>query len=514
MTPPLQKFVDSLPLLDKAEPLRREKNFDYYEITMDEVIQKLHRDLPSTRLWGYNGTFPGPVIEVERNRPIQVKWLNQLPDEHFLPIDRSFMEEGLPEVRTVVHLHGSETRADSDGYPDAWYTRNFSETGPLFEREIYEYPNHQRATTLWYHDHAMYITRLNVYAGLVGLYIIRDKEERALRLPSGDYEIPLVIVDRSLNNDGSLFYPAQPDEASESLPNPSVLPFFAGDTILVNGKIWPYLEVEPRKYRFRILNAANSRTFNLFFDNDMSIYQIGSDGGFLQETVPLKCLTVMPAERLDVIVDFSEWEGETILLKNDLGPNAEPDDPTDDIMQFRVTKPLIGADKSRLPRFLSNIPDLKNNQIQAVRQLKLSGSEDQFGRPLLLLNNKKWDDPITEKPRLGDTELWSFINTTNFPHPMHIHLIQFQVVDRRPFDLAHFEKTGEIIFTGPAILPAANERGWKDTVSAPGGQITRVIVRFAPYSGLYVWHCHILEHEDYEMMRPLEVIVEKKKRRK
>lgn len=506
MTPPLRKFVDSLPILERAEPVRTEKDVDYYEISMEEVYQKLHRDLPRTRLWGYNGTFPGPVIDVERDRPIQVKWLNKLPEKHFLPIDTSFMDEELPEVRTVVHLHGSETKADSDGYPDAWYTRDFKEKGPQFTREVYEYPNHQRATTLWYHDHAMFITRLNVYAGLVGLYIIRDREEKSLGLPAGEFEIPLVILDRSFNTDGSLFYPEQPDDASSNIPNPSVLPFFTGDTILVNGKIWPHLEVEPRKYRFRILNAANSRTFNMFFDNDLAFYQIGSDGGLLQETIPLKRLTVMPAERMDVIVDFSELAGETFLLKNDLGPNADPDDPTDDIMQIRVTKPLSGEDKSRLPRFLSKITDLKENSIQGVRQLKLIGGDDQFGRPLLLLNNKKWMDPITEKPRLGDTEIWSFINTTNFPHPMHIHLVQFQVLDRRPFDLDHYEETGEIVFTGPATLPDPNERGWKDTVRAPGGQITRVIARFAPYSGLYVWHCHILEHEDYEMMRPLEII--------
>lgn len=507
MTKKLEKFVDALPV---PELLTLRKNDDpeyYYEITMEEFEHKMHRDLPLTKVWGYNRQFPGPVIEAFQGEPIRILWQNSLPDRHLLPIDETIHHtENMPEVRTVVHLHGSETEADSDGYPDAWYTRNFEVTGPTFTRKIYEYPNRQRATTLWYHDHAAGITRLNVYAGLAGMYILRDKEEEKLNLPSGEFEIPLVVMDRSFNDDGSLFYPDQPNNPSENLPNPSVVPFFLGDTIVVNGKVWPYLEVEPRKYRFRLLNASNTRSYRFYLDNGMPFIQIGSDGGLLEHPVEVEELAMEPAERADFILNFSKFEGETITLKNNLGEDADPDDETDDVMQFRVVKPLSGPDESEVPRFLSRIPRFSLFDVSRVRYMTLSAETDEFGRPLLLLNGKKWMDEVTEMPRLGSTEIWSILNLTNIPHPIHIHLIQFQILDRRPFDVEYYNETGRIRFTGPSVPPPLNERGWKDTVSAPPGEITRIIMRFAPFTGDYVWHCHILEHEDYDMMRPLRVL--------
>ena len=473
---------------------------------MEEFEQKLHRDLPPTRLWGYNGQVPGPTIKVNYREPIQVKWINNLPQKHFLPIDKSILDPKLPEVRTVTHLHGGETPSSSDGYPEAWFTRDYEEVGPFFEREVYEYSNNQRATMLWYHDHAIGITRLNNYAGLSGAYIIRDQHEKALNLPSKEYEIPLVIQDRSFNSDGSLSYPQQPENASENLPNPSIVPAFIGDTLLVNGKVWPYLEVEPRKYRFRILNASNTRGYQLHLDSGQSFYQIGTDGGLLRSTVKVNKILIEPSERIDVIIDFSKYKGNDIILKNDLGENASPDDNTDEIMKFKVTKSLSEKDKSMIPKNLSRVPSLTYNKVSKVRNLKLIGSSDEYGRPLLLLNNKKWDAPIDVKPQLGTTEIWSFINTTGFTHPMHIHLIQFQILDRQPFDLEQYNKDGQIIFTGDPQPPKPYERGWKDTVAATAGHITRVIGKYAPYTGHYVWHCHILEHEDYEMMRPFKVI--------
>lgn len=503
----IEKFVDILPIPGTLKPSPKGKNEAYYEVQMTEFSQKLHRDLGPTRLWGYNGQFPGPIIDVSRGNPIHVKWKNKLPDRHFLPIDKTIHDlANLPEVRTVTHLHGSETKPESDGYPEAWFTRNYGEVGPHFKTKVYHYPNRQRGATLWYHDHAMGITRLNVYAGLVGMYIIRDEQEKRLNLPSEKYEIPLIIMDRSFRDDGGLFYPRQPNDPQENWPNPSIRPFFNGETNVVNGKVWPYLRVEPRKYRFRILNAANTRTYQLYLESGQPFYQIGSDGGLLRKTVKLEKLTVEPAERFDVIIDFSEYKGRTITLKNDLGPNANPDDETDDVMQFKVDVPLSSKDRCRMPQYLSRIPSLKDNQVQRMRNLKLVGSTDDLGRPLLLLDNKMWMDPVTETPKLHATEVWSFINITNFTHPMHIHLIQFQVLDRRPFDLDHYNRDGSIIFTGPAVPPKVNERSWKDTIAAPAGQITRVIAKFGPFTGDYVWHCHILEHEDYDMMRPLRVI--------
>lgn len=506
MSPKLTKFVDPLPIMDTLQPKRKGKRGSYYEVRMEAFTQKLHRDLPLTRLWGYNSRYPGPTFEANRGEPIWVKWMNDLPEKHLLPVDRSIHEVARhPEVRTVTHLHGSETRPESDGYPEAWFTKDFKEVGPFFERKVYEYPNRQRATTLWYHDHAMGLTRLNVYAGLIGMYIIRDDLEKSLRLPKGDYEVPLVIQDRSFNEDGSLFYPRQPDDPSPNLPDPSIQPFFNGDTIVVNGKVWPYLDVEPRKYRFRILNGSNTRAYRFYFDSGQPFYQIGSDGGLMQKPVKVKTLSLEPAERADVIVDFSGHDGEAVILKNDLGPNADPEDETDEVMQFKVNLPLSGKDPSIIPQRLAHIPSLKHNNITVIRNLKLTGSTDAFGRPLLLLNNQKWKDPVTEKPRLGATEIWSFINVTDFTHPIHIHLIQFQVLDRRPFDLALYNESGRLSFTGPAVPAEPNERGWKDTVAAHSGEVTRVIARFAPFTGYYVWHCHILEHEDYDMMRPLIV---------
>lgn len=511
----LEKFVDPLPLLNTLQPSKKTRNGAHYDITMEEFRAKLHRDLPRTTLWGYNRQFPGPLIEAFRDEPVSVTWHNELPNRHILPVDTSIHDlDKLPTVRTVVHLHGMETKPESDGHPDAWYTRNFQVTGPTFTQRTFHYPNHQRSSLLWYHDHAMGLTRLNVYAGLAGMYILRDKHEASLNLPSGDYEIPLMIVDRSFHPDGSLSYPAQPNDADPNLPNPSIVPAFLGDTIVVNGKIWPYLEVEPRKYRFRILNGSNTRGYRLSLDNGEVLHQIGSDGGLLRKRVEMEEIRLQPAERIDVIIDFSELEGQTIILKNNLGPGADPADGMGEIMQFRVTEKLKSKDTSNLPVNLSYVPSLKQDEIKTVRYLKLVGSTDEYDRPLLLLNNLKWHDPVTENPQLDSTEIWAFINTTNFSHPIHIHLIQFQVLDHQTFDLERFNEDGTLLFTGAPQAPLANNRSWKDTIEVPAGTMTRVIANFGPYTGEYVWHCHILEHEDYDMMRPYRVITDERKDKK
>jgi spore coat protein A len=219
-------------------------------------------------------------------------------------------------------LHGSRIPPNSDGYPEAWFTRGFAKTGPFFTNKIYNYPNQQRATTLWYHDHALGITRLNIYVGLAGFYLIRDKEEESLPLPKAPYEIPLMITDRSFNPDGSLFYPTRPSpddlkKPEARIPNPSVVPEFFGDTILVNGKVWPFLNVEPRKYRFRILNASNARFYHFKLDSGQPFFQIGTDGGLLEKPIKVSQILLAPAERADVIVDFSKFTGKTITMTND-----------------------------------------------------------------------------------------------------------------------------------------------------------------------------------------------------
>ncbi|MCZ8513216.1 multicopper oxidase [Paenibacillus filicis] len=501
----LRKFVDELPIPYTLSPKKRSYNSSYYEVTMKEFSQKLHRDLGPTRLWGYEGTFPGPTFDVMKHETVFVKWMNNLPNKHFLPVDTTIhgSEITLPEGRTVVHLHGGRTPAHSDGYPEAWFTRNFEQTGPLFEREIYAYPNMERATMLWYHDHTVGITRLNVYAGLAGCYFIRDNHEQSLNLPNGTYEIPLVIVDRSFNPDGSLYYPSKPDQNVAGLPHPSLVSPFDADTILVNGKVFPYLDVEPRKYRFRMLNASNSRILTLKMDSNQPFYQIGTDGGFLETTVKLNEFILMSAERVDLIIDFSQYYGQTMILKN-ITKSASPE--TTDVMQFRVTVPLKGTDTSSLPYYLGPIVRLQSSMAKRTRYLTLVRIKDQYGRSLNLLDGKMWMDRISERMEVDTVEIWRIINIIDDdPHPIHLHLVDFQILDRQPFDVSHFQKTGKLIFTGPPVPPHPYERGFKDTVGTPFGYVTSIIARFGPFTGRYVWHCHMLEHEDYEMMRPMEV---------
>jgi spore coat protein A len=531
----LRKFADELQVPSVIAPIATLNGVPFYDVRMRPLEKKLHRDLPPTRLWGYNGQYPPPTFEARRGRPIAVKWENDLPGAHFLPIDSTIhgAEPGTPPVRTVVHLHGHKVLPDSDGYPEAWFTNGFRGTGPFFTRQVYHYPNDQQATMLWYHDHALGITRLNVYAGLGGgVYLLRDEHEDSLGLPRGEHEIPLVIQDRFFNPDGSLLYPVQaPDlggDPDTRVP-PIWIPEFFGDTVLVNGKVWPFLDVEPRRYRFRILNASNARFYRMTLQeatdtghrlgrSGPNFQQIGSDGGLLPAPVVLTQLLIAPAERLDVVIDFSGLAGKSFLLGNDApAPFPDGDDvvPTE-VMLFKVNKRLQGRDTSRVPARLNTVPLLNPADAVTVRDLVLSeiDSAPPFENPIMaMINDAHWDDPITETPRAGSTEVWRIINATGDAHPIHVHLVQFQILDRRPFDPDQFPN---LIYTGPAEAPAANERpAWKDTVISLPGTVTRIIARFDlpatahPRPGdkfLYVFHCHILEHEENEMMRPYTVL--------
>ncbi|MEH7462233.1 multicopper oxidase [Bacillus thuringiensis] len=516
----LKKFVDALPIPPVLKPEGISDGIPFYDVTMKQFKQKLHRDLPPTTVWGYNGMYPGPTFEVERNHPIFVKWNNKLPFEHLLPVDQTVhgAEASVPSVRTVVHLHGGRVRPESDGYPDAWFTRDFNNVGPKFVTEVYYYPNCQRPTTLWYHDHALGITRLNVYAGLAGFYLLRDEEEKKLNLPSGKFEIPLVIQDRSFYANGELFYPSQPGNMAPpapqppppidpTLPNPSVTPEFFGNTILVNGKVWPYLEVEPRKYRFRILNGSNSRFYRMQLSSGQNFVQIGTDGGLLEKPVQVSEIILAPAERADVIVDFSNHNGQSIILTNDAPtPFPDGDSPSEDlrqIMQFHVKQTCRKPDKSKIPEKLSCLEQLNPKDAVTIRKNTLLEATDKFGRPMPLLNNMEWNQPITETPYNGTIEIWELYNTTPDTHPIHLHLVNFQILNRAAFT---GDPNGSDLKVGPPIPPDPNERGWKDTVRANPGEVTRIIARFGPFIGNYPWHCHILEHEDYDMMRPYEIL--------
>lgn len=511
----LTKFVDPLPRIPIAKPLRTQNGIPFYTISMKEKFQKLHRDLPETKIWGYGGRFPGPTIHVWQHQPIHVLWRNDLPTKHFLPIDKTVhgAEPSQPEVRTVVHLHGGVTKEESDGYPEAWFTHHFNEVGPYFRQKVYEYPNIQQASTLWYHDHAMGITRLNIYAGLAGFYLIHDVTEYSLPLPKGEYDVPLLLQDRSVNEDGSLYYPSQPTPPIETV-NPSVIPDFFGNMNLVNGKVWPYFEVEPRKYRFRLLNGANARFYRLSLSNGLPFIQIGTDQGLLPSPVLVHEITLAPAERADVILDFTQLKMEELILLNNAPspfPQGEKPDPSTEgvVMKFIVNQKRKGMDQTYIPPVLASIPKLEESSSIQNRKLLLNMKPDTYGRSIHLLNNRLWSDPITEAPNLWSMEVWSLINVSKATHPIHLHLVKFQLLDRQPFDRDRYEKEGKIVLTGVRKEPDLNEKGWKDTVRANPGEITRIIVPFGPYSGLFVWHCHILEHEDYEMMRPYKIIPNK-----
>ena len=510
-------------------PIIRPPSAKPVEIQMRPFRHRAHRDLPATPMWGYNGMWPGPTFEVRKGQPVSVKWSNHLPKKHFLPLDYTIHGEGndVPQVRTVTHVHGARVMPESDGYPDAWVSSD-GRSGPVRAANPCHYPNDQAATTLWYHDHALGITRLNVYAGLAGFYLIRDPEEDSLNLPGGAYEIPLMIQDRSFNADGSLWYPP-----AKNGTHPAWMQEFFGNAICVNGKATPFLEVEPRKYRFRMVNGSNSRFYHFtLVPADVSgkpsgkpsdappFIQIGSDGGLLPAPARLHYLIFSPGERFDLVIDFSQHKGANLALINDApAPYARGGEIVpSDVMLFKVTKPLSGADTSSIPETLAPFTPL--DPAQAVRERMLSLSE--MDRPsdgytmIGLLDQKHWDDPISEDPKAGSTEIWSFANTTGDVHPIHLHLVQFQVLNRQPFDTKAYMETGKMVFTGIPMAPESNEHpAWKDTIKTYSGYITRVIARFDLPTGTvvrpgdefrYVWHCHVLEHEDNEMMRPYKVV--------
>ncbi len=511
--------MDPLPRPKKKQPFKQVKGNTLYEIKMLESNHTFHRDLGPSTIYGYDGQYVAPYFEVNRNEKVKVEWKNELPLKHFLPVDKTVhgAEEDKPEVRTVVHVHGGVTRADSDGYPDAWYTNGYEVTGPFFTRKVYEYDNPQQATMLWYHDHTVGINRLNVYAGLAGFYIIRDEIEKKAQLPKGNEEVFLMIQDKCFFENGEMYYPPEPT------PNPygvfpCILGEFFGDFIITNGKAYPYLNVEKKKYRFRILNAANARFFELSLDNGQSFEVIGTDQGLLERSVKVKKFLLAPAERIDVIIDFSHSSQRRINLLNSARAPYPSGDEVNEytryVMQFRVTSKQISSQFAKeqavhdaKPLFLQYPYDKwKEEDAVKERALLLSEEKDEYGRPYMLLNKTTWSQPVTEKPKLHSIEIWKFINISEDTHPIHIHLVKFLLLSRQRFDKEQYLATGEVTYTGDKQRPLIYERGWKDVVAANPGEEVRVITKFTPYSGRYVWHCHMLEHEDNEMMRPYDVV--------
>jgi FtsP/CotA-like multicopper oxidase with cupredoxin domain len=680
----IQKYVDEVPTffgsrVDGTAPVA---------VNMSEFQQKVlpgsfYDALPApynagTYLWGYglNGnapSYPAATIEATQETPTVVTYTNGLATasggplflqqrlitdltlhwadpQHVTHLGGCMGEPPLPAeclgtnygpVPAVVHLHGAQVLSDFDGQPDTWFTPGLGIKGPAYVSNVYTYPNHQDATTLWYHDHALGLTRLNVYAGLSGFYLLRGPIDtgaatNGLALPAGPYEAELLVADRQFDVYGQLYFPAGLPGSGAGLnggpPNPDHHPYwipeFFGDVMLVNGKSWPVMHVEPRRYRFRFVNGSNARFLQMqLFAADNggptdtagpSIWQIGSDGGLLNAPVnldenPIPGVFIAPAERADVIVDFTGRTG-SFILTNGHGcdatpdkcgafapfPSGDPPDPetTGQVMMFTVDKALAGPDTTLDPAGTSLrggagqppviVPLEKATAIDARRQLVLVELEGAGGPEAALLNNSRWNGlrqdhtpgatpeaiagsipngavQVTEVPRVGSTELWEIANLTEDAHPIHLHLVQFKIVDRQamavgadggdtlyraawdaafpggefmpgygpPLDYstpnADGAVGGNVAFGGAGFLvdgaspPDGNEAGWKDTVKVPPKAVTRIMVRFAPQAAPlgavsagvnlysfdptapgpgYVWHCHILDHEDNEMMRP------------
>jgi len=487
----LPSFVDPLPIPPVARqtgthtiPDDPKSQVPFYKVAMRETPVKVHRDLPATRMWTLGGCFPGVTLETRKGDGMFVEWKNELPAQHFLPIDHTLHGAGrdLPDVRSVIHLHGGRTPAASDGYPEEWITPGKTQT--CF------YPSQQDAALLFYHDHTMGINRLNIYAGMQGLCVIRDEVEDRLNLPKSKYEIPLLICDRLLRTDGQLEYPVSTDPKSPWVPE------VFGNAILTNGKLRPYLDVEPRKYRFRVMNGSNGRFYRFSLQNKATFHQIGSDQGLLAAPISIQRSPVAPGERVDWVIDFSQMKGENVELHSD----------TFSVLQFRVGKNAV-EDTSELPSALRPIQRISEGDAIRTRRLTLDELMDPVQQSMgMLLNNTPWHMPVTEKPVLNTTEIWELINLTEDSHPIHLHLVRFQILDRRRFDTFDYQLKQTIRYTGGPIAPDPVELGWKDTVRADPRMVTRIIVPFQGYTGRYVWHCHILEHEDKEMMRPFEVL--------
>lgn len=492
---PLAPFVDELPTVGVMQPVSGVPGGEAtYEIAMTEFLHAMHRDLPPTRVWGYDGTFPAKSIEARRDMPVTVTWVNdlrvletgQLRATHVLPVDTCLHgpnQTGSVPV-TMVHLHGAHVRSEFDGQPDFAFP-------PGQDSGAYVYPNIQPASMMWYHDHGLGITRLNVEMGLAGLYLLRDDAELALNLPAGANEVPLVIMDRSFNPDGSLRYA---DTAVEH---------FFGDFPVVNGKIWPYKVVNRGKYRFRVLNACTSRVLTLGLSNGAAFQQISTDLGLLGAPVALTSLTLGPAERGDIIIDFAGYAPGTEILLTNTAAAPYPSGGGVEIPQ--VMKFIVGAgagDTDAIPASLVPVVPIPESEAVQFREFVMQKTTDiSCGHGTIwTLNGLLWDD-ITERPVLGTTEVWSFINRSGVLHPMHMHLVRFQILDRQDFVI----QGGQVVPNGPLVPPEPNEAGWKDTVRANPWQITRVIARFENFSGRFAYHCHILEHEDNEMMRQFDV---------
>jgi len=561
---------------------------DYYEIDMRASQHQFNKALGPATVWTYGqpGKDPvllGPTIVAKQGRPVVIKWINKLPTvlEDFplkdsidptIPGAPGFDEtmDQVPPGAAIPHLHGGHTAARFDGTPMQWWTAD-GKKGMDYKTDTFTYLNDQPASLIWYHDHTMGATRFKPYLGLAAAYLIfddidngstitvngPDKDKKGIpikhvqKVPSGygKYHLPLVIQDKQFNADGTLFYPTM----GVSSVHPVWMPEFFGDTPVINGKAYPFLNAEPRRYRFRLLNGSQARFYNLHFNDgvtDLTFYVIGSEGGLLPAPIAKTSQLIAPGERFDIIVDFSKATGSTVMMTNDANepyPDGDPANVTD-LMKINIV-PLTGFDDTVDPASLKlpasprliPTPRLKPRDVVARENMVPGFEPDEEVPSEVLLNGYHFMEPTTDIIKAGTTETWQWINLTVDAHPMHTHLVTFQVLNRQLFDVEAYKtdwaaylasgrtgpkpdingtsSLGTPYLIGPPISPEPEEMGYKDTVKSPPGYVTRIRAKFdLPVTstldydwktrsfGDWVYHCHILEHEENDMMRPFRVV--------
>lgn len=543
-TEPLDAFVEELPRIPNILGYeQRDGKIFPRNLTIGMYAKKwsFHRDLPDTPVFVYGeseetASFPGPTIEAIQGVPTYITWENHLPLHHILPVDDTLpIPQSTTGVPAVVHLHGGVVAPDSDGSNYAWFTADFAEKGEKWTRSTYEYPNVQHPGNLLYHDHAFGITRLNILAGLFGNYVIRNLSlDEELNLPRGEgFDRHLVIADRDFNADGTIFM-------NTTGMNPEIHPMwrpeYYGDLITVNGKIWPSLKVQRRKYRFRIVNACNARYLNITLSNEKPFIVVGSDGTHLGRPVKTPKLVIGATEIFDVVIDFNEVSGDELQIVNS---NPNPNRAGIEGKEALVMKFLIQTenvlDPFHVPDQLIKYSGLnkEENKIAATRYISFAEHySDANLRTHLSINGLTLYDPVTETPKSGTTEEWYLINLTIDSHPLHIHLGTMQAAGDS-YDIGDLENfkicmnaTGydgakcnvHGLLTGVHAETPEYEKTWKNVVKVSSGCMLRVIVKFylvetnskypfdATKSPHYVYHCHTLDHEDNIMSRPLMIV--------
>jgi spore coat protein A len=584
-SPDMEKWVDALPV----PPVATEtfKPFishwaDYYEINMTASKHQFHRDLGLADVWTYGqpGKTPvllGPTIVAKTGRPVVIKWINNLPTaladfplkDSIDPTIAGAPGIEVPTGAAIPHLHGGHNAARFDGTPEQWWTAD-GLTGPDYKTDTFTYVNDQPASLVWYHDHTFGATRFKPYLGLAAAYLIFDNIDdgntitvkgpdrdtygklirHAQKVPAGYgvYHLPLVIQDKQFNENGTLFYPTEGISAT----HPIWVPEFFGDTPVINGKAYPYLDAQPRRYRLRLLNGSQAAFYNVHFQlagSDLPFWVIGSEGGLLPKPAQMSSLLIAPGERFDVIVDFTGLEGSTVMMTNDANAPYPDGDPAivTELMKININTALVGTDDTVPPSnlILPAVPRLAATSGLAPRDVVLKENTDAAGIPIeVLLNGYHFMDPTTDFIKAGTTETWQWINLTVDAHPMHPHLVASQVVNRQQFNVDAYTADWATYLTArltdpnalkpnldnylidpatgsafPIISPAPEEMGYKDTMKAPPGYVTRTIAKFKlPWTsfldynwktksfGNWVYHCHILEHEENDMMRPFVVV--------